>query len=123
MIWKLIKSIRILLPALCMFFFLAVSAVNAREDKPNVNLRVDTPVGGVEINRPPPPPVVVVPQPQPQRVVVEKPAPQPAPPPPAPAPMAPDGGCHCSLIPSGAMMASFLSLAPVAILPLFRRKK
>jgi len=74
----------------------------------DVDVRVRTPVGQVEVGQPPPPPVVVVPPPVPAPVVVEKrvvvnPPPAPTPPPPPP----PSGGCHCEVVPSPALTGEF----------------
>jgi hypothetical protein len=84
------------------------------QDNPKVNVKVDTPVGQVEVNKPPPPQPVVVVQPpaQPRTVVVEKEA---------PAPAAPSTGCHCSLIPSHASAIGILALMPAFSLPFFLR--
>jgi hypothetical protein len=118
--WNIKKSMCILLPALCLLFILGVFAPNVQAEKPNVNLRVDTPVGGVEINRPPPQPVVVVPQPPPQRIIVERSVSQPAPPP-APVQAAPS--CQFSVMPGEVTVAGFLALAPAALLPFYRRNE
>jgi hypothetical protein len=85
--------------------------------EPNVNVRVNTPAGQVEVNKPPPPQPVVVVQPpaQPKTVVVEKEAPPPAP--------APSAGCNCSLMASHATAMGFLSLAPAFSLPFFLRRR
>jgi len=103
----------------CLLLAVEFLMPSAQAQNPNVNVRLNTPAGQVEINRPPPQPIVVVPQPPAQRVVVEKPAPPP-PPPPAPAPEAPGGSCHCSLIPVQNSAADFLIFAPVLSLLFLR---
>ncbi|HKX11983.1 MAG TPA: hypothetical protein VJP40_02430 [bacterium] len=98
------------------YFLLSFPFNGYAQDDPKVNVRVDTPVGGVEVNKPPPPQPVVVVQPpaQPaQKVVVEKEAPPPA----------PSAGCNCSLVPSHASALGLLSLAPAFSLPFFLRRR
>jgi hypothetical protein len=75
----------------------------------NVDVRVNTPAGQVEVGHPPPPPVVVVPPPAPATVVVEKRVAAPPPPPPAPPPP-PSGGCHCELVPGPASLSGLQCL-------------
>jgi hypothetical protein len=101
------------LTVLFAYFLFAFPFIGRAEDAPNVNVRVNTPVGQVEVNKPPPPqPIVVVQPPPSQKVVVEKAA-----------PAAPSTGCHCSLIPSHASALGFLSLTPAFSLPFFLRRR
>lgn len=109
------KVLKLSLCLMLSFFFSP-----ARAEGANVNVRVNTPAGEVEINRPPPQPVVVV-QPPAERVVVEKKSPPPAPPPAAPPPPPAPGGCHCSLVPVTSQTADFLIFAPVLSLLWLRR--
>jgi len=101
------------------YFLFSIPFISRAENAnaADVNVRVNTPAGQVEINRPPPPPVVVVPPPAPQKIVVEKQAP---PPPPAAAEPA-GGSCHCSLMPSNASALGYLSLTPIFSLLFFWR--
>jgi hypothetical protein len=105
------KKITLLLVA----FLFSWSLINKASDlfAADVDVKVGTPAGQVEVtNKPPSPPVIVVPA-QPQKIVVEKEA---SPPPPS-------GGCHCSLVPSPVSASGFLSLAPVFFLLFLRRWK
>jgi hypothetical protein len=104
---------------LLLVFLFSWPLISKAEDKSqtNVDVRLNTPAGQVEVTKQPPPPVVVVPAQPPQRVVVEKEAPPPPPPPPS-------GGCHCSLVPSLGSLSGVLSLAPaVSLFFLLRWKK
>lgn len=84
----------------------------AQADKPstNVDVKLNTPAGQIEVTKQPPPPVIVVPPQPTEKVVVEKQAP---PPPSSPYPPPPTGGCHCRLVPSLFSALSLLSLTPV----------
>jgi len=96
------------------YILLSLPFIARADDPPKVNVRVNTPVGGVEVNPPPPPqPVVVVPAQPPQKVVVQNQA---------PAPAAPSSGCHCSLVSSSSSALGFISLMPLFSLLYFWKR-
>jgi|GEM_PF-2581538 len=104
---------------LWVLLFASWPLVGRADQKPNVDVRVGTPAGQIEVTNQPPPPVIVV-QPPPRPVVVEKQVP---PPPPPPQPPPQTGGCHCSLMPTGSQAWGFLSLATGLFLGIPRWKK
>jgi hypothetical protein len=81
----------------------------AQNPPTNVDVKLKTPGGQVEVTNQPPPPVIVVPPQPAQKIVVEKPGYPPPPPPPPP----PNGGCHCNLVQSPVLASGFLNLAPI----------